>query len=346
MERTVGANLRAQPASPLRGVGGVGLGWAGGAAPRPAYAVSPEPPQRLAAENISRLGGGARPRFRQRLAHEYAIPHVGASFEDLLGLDDLDALSVCLPNHLHSPVTLAALAAGKHVLCEKPLALNGDEANAMRRLALEQGRVLQVAFNYRHRGDVDVVRQQVQSGALGRIYHTRLWWLRRRGIPTIGSWFTGSKTSGGGALIDLGVHLLDLALYLTGDPNVLTVSAATHAELGSRDIGRFDVEDFACGLLRLDEGATLAFEIAWAAHGRADNEFGLTLYGTNGGAEITVSSDRGSDSLRIYADLGGVPSEIRPNLGIGLGHIGVVRDFVDAAIGQTARRPEHSGMMG
>jgi predicted dehydrogenase len=149
------------------------------------------------------------------------------------------------------------------VLSEKPLARTGEEAARMVQAAETSDRVLQVAFNYRRRGDVQLLRRIIDEGTLGRIYHARAWWLRRRGIPSLGSWFTSKEQAGGGPLIDLGVHLLDLVLHLTDQPPVLTVSGVTHAELGPRGRGGsasgksgsgdapYEVEDLASVFLRL-----------------------------------------------------------------------------------------------
>src|SRR5690606_33761786 len=126
---------------------------------------------------------------------------------------------------------------GRHVLSEKPLARSGDEAKTMVDAAVRAGRVLQTAFNHRRRDDVEVLKHQIDAGQLGKVYYAKAHWLRRNGIPGMGSWFTNREMSGGGPLIDLGVHILDMAMYLLGEPRVLTVSASTFAELGPRGLG-------------------------------------------------------------------------------------------------------------
>jgi predicted dehydrogenase len=165
--------------------------------------------------------------------------------------------------------------------------------------------------------------------------------MRRRGIPGAGSWFVSKKMAGGGPLIDLGVHVLDMALFLLGEPEVLTVSAMTYNHLGSNGTGfdprsrktgsgnAFEVEDLGTAFIRLANGATLLLESSWATHSSAGDDFGVTLYGTDGGAEIAVHNYSWEDTLRIYSDIAGVPAEIRPRLFRGEGHSAVVRRFIN-----------------
>lgn len=278
----------------------------------------------------------------QQLGTTYNVPHLYESYEDLLARDDLDLISVCVPNHLHAPIAIAALEQGRHVLCEKPLARTAAEAQAIVDAAKRADRVLHVAFNHRMRGDVQVLKQYLDAGSLGRIYHAKASWMRRSGIPGAGSWFTNKEMAGGGPLIDLGVHVLDLALFLLGEPEVATVSAATYAELGPRGRGAsatsakmrvgssYEVEDLATAFLRLADGRTLLLEASWATYGRAGDDFGVTLYGTDGGADIEVKNYNWEDTLRIYTDVADVPAEVHPRVTKGEGHLAVVRDFVDA----------------
>jgi predicted dehydrogenase len=276
-----------------------------------------------------------------RLGAAYQIPHLYPEYQALLARDDLDVVSVCVPNYLHAPVAVAALERGKHVLCEKPLARSAVEAEAMVQAATRANRVLEVAFNHRERGDVQVLKRYLDMGRLGRIYHAKASWMRRRGIPGIGSWFTSKELAGGGPLIDLGVHVLDLALYLLGEPDVVSVSAATYAELGPQGRGgavgsnkmlvgsSYEVEDLATAFVRLTNGTTLLLEASWATHGSAGDDFGVTLYGSEGGAEIRVKNYTWEDTLRIYTDVADAPAEVHPRLTKGEGHLAVVREFVN-----------------
>ncbi|MDP9470238.1 MAG: Gfo/Idh/MocA family oxidoreductase [Chloroflexota bacterium] len=277
----------------------------------------------------------------RELATQYDIPHTYGDYRELLAHPDLDAVSVVVPNHLHLPVTLAALEAGKHVLVEKPLARNAAEGEEMVEAARRTDRVLAIAFNRRHRHDMELVHQHARVGGFGRIYYVKAFWMRRAGIPGLGTWFTNKEQAGGGPLIDLGVHVLDMALWVMGNPRILTVSAATYAELGPQGKGnwagarfkvteeaRYEVEDLATAFLRTEDGATLQLEVAWAAYTGATDEFGLTLMGSEGGAEIHVKDYALTDTLRTFGDFEGVPTECRPRLQEIHGHAGVIHKFV------------------
>ncbi len=321
-----------QQTKPLR-VGIVGLGWAGETHLK-AYLQQPNV-EVVAVADPADLRRG-------QIATTYEIPHQYADYHDLVAREDIDAVSVATPNHLHAPVAIAALDAGKHVLSEKPLARSAAEAELMVRAATNAGRVLQVAFNHRQRGDVQVLKTYIELGAMGRIYHAKASWMRRAGIPGMGGWFTNREQAGGGPLIDLGVHVLDMALYLLGEPDVIAVSAATYAELGPRGRGGrgdkksligeggYEVEDLATAFVRLGDGVTLLIEASWAVYGKSADDFGVTLYGTDGGADIAVKNYNWEDTLTIYTDTAGVPAEVRPRVTRGEGHLAVVRNFLAA----------------
>ncbi len=269
------------------------------------------------------------------------IPNLYDDYKPLVARDDLDVVNVCTPNFLHAPVAIAAMESGKHVLCEKPLASTRADAEAMVAAAARTGRALDVTFNHRQRADVQALKAYIDQGGLGRIYHTKAWWLRRNGIPGLGSWFTKKEMAGGGPLIDLGVHMLDMALYLLGEPKALTVSAAVYAELGPRGRGGsgmqkqlvgggYEVEDLASAFIRLEGNAALLLETSWATYRANNDEFGVTLYGTEGGAEIRVVNYVQGDTLMFYTDIAGLPVDIQPHLGKGEGHLASIRRFVDA----------------
>jgi predicted dehydrogenase len=250
---------------------------------------------------------------------------------------ELDAVSIATPNHMHAPAAIAALEAGCHVLCEKPLATSVAEGEAMVQAAIDHERVLQVAFNHRRRGDVEALKQHIDAGGLGRIYQAKASWMRRQGIPGMGGWFTSKAKAGGGPLIDLGVHILDMALYLMGEPEVEAVSAQTYAELGPRgkgsrgdrvEGGAYEVEDLATAFIRFQDGITLLLEASWAVYGKHGDDFGVTLYGTDGGADIEIVRYSWQDTLTIYNDTGGVPAIVRPEVRQGEGHLAVIRDFL------------------
>jgi predicted dehydrogenase len=212
-----------------------------------------------------------------------------------------------------------------------------------------------VAFNHRQRGDIQRLKAAIDAGQLGQPYYAKAWWLRRTGIPTLGSWFTQADLAGGGPLVDIGVHVLDYSLYLLGNPDVRAVSASTYDLLasagfgsspdsnktGATDAKTFDVEDLASVFMRLADGGTLLVEASWAAHRRDGDEFGITLYGTDGGAELIVDDYAPAGSLRIFGDEAGTAVARRVAAKPGRGHVAVVEQFVEKV--RSGRFGEHDG---
>jgi predicted dehydrogenase len=281
----------------------------------------------------------------RRAATTYNIARTYRHYEELLADSSIDAVSVCLPNVLHAPVTIAALEAGKHVLVEKPLARNTAEGRAMIAAAEASGKVLMIAFNRRFRQDVLWLKRRIAAGALGDIYYAKAFWMRRAGIPRLGSWFVSKEQAGGGPLVDLGVHVLDMALYMLGEPAVRTVSASTYAAFGPRGLkgweGRvafgdagltYEVEDLATAFLRLDRGATLHLEASWATHSAAADDFGVTLYGTEGGAELFVRNYATANTVRMFTDIDGVPTDMTVDVRSSEGRAEMIDRFVDAVL--------------
>ena len=230
------------------------------------------------------------------IAAQFKIPDVYEDYQDLLADASLDAITVAVPNALHAPVTLAALDAGKHVLCEKPLATTVADGQAMVAAAARAGRLLALNMHQRLRPEMSALRGAVADGRLGKIGYSKARWFRRSGIPGFGSWFTQRELAGGGVLMDIGVHMLDLAMWLLGFPKVLAVRGETQAIHGSRGrgLGRwgvdhitggtFDVEDFAAVHLRLADGGLLTVEVSWALYGRDEER--VQLFGDEGGADV------------------------------------------------------------
>lgn len=226
-----------------------------------------------------------------------------------------DVVSVAVPNKFHKPLTIAALGAGCHVLCEKPMAMNAREAEAMLRAAKEAGRRLMINFSFRFTEQAFALKRQVEAGALGRIYFGRSVWHRRRGIPGFGKWFGQKALSGGGPLIDLGVHRLDLALWLMGYPEPEWVFGTTYDPIASRLAkergAAYDVEDLAAAMIRFRDGATLILEASWASN-QKENEFMETrLYGTEGGL-IHRNVDEGYRfEAEVFVERAGCPFDMR-----------------------------------
>lgn len=210
-----------------------------------------------------------------------------ASAEAMLATEKLDVVSVCTPNKFHVELTLAALAAGCHVLCEKPMAMNAHEGRQMLEAAKDAGKRLMINFSYRFSAASRALKAQVDAGLFGDFYFGRSVWHRRRGMPGFGGWFGTKALAGGGPLIDLGVHRLDLALWLMGYPEPEWVLGNTYdpiaGPLAAASGKAFDVEDLAAGFIRFRNGATLVLEASWAANIREAELMETRLLGTRAG---------------------------------------------------------------
>ena len=227
-------------------------------------------------------------------AARFGVSTVLDSAEQLVALEEVDAVYIAVPNYLHAPISTLALEAGKHVLQEKPLALSLEDAAPLAAAARQSDKHFMLGMNQRFAGPVQRARQLVQQGRIGRPYHCKAYWRRRTGIPGIGSWFTRKQHSGGGGLLDIGVHMLDDALYELGDFDVQSVSGATYAEFGPRGLGeggwgiserpddRFDVDDFATAIIKLKSGTSVLLDAAWAMHSEQRSAMNVELYGTAG----------------------------------------------------------------
>ena len=263
----------------------------------------------------------------QAVADKFTIPRVFADYHDMLALD-LDAISIGVPNAYHAQIAIDALEAGCHVLCEKPLADTLAAGERMAAAARGSDKVLMVAFNRRYLPNSLTLKRLIDAGTLGPIYYAKTAWTRRTGIPGFGGWFTTKALSGGGPLIDLGVHALDLALHMMGYPRPVSVSGATFAEFGPRGKGAmdygtrpddpatavFDVEDFATGFIRFETGAALFVEASWAGYQPFGDDIYLQLYGRDGGARIAMPEFQKEHSLRVVTEQAGVIMESEPVL--------------------------------
>ena len=199
----------------------------------------------------------------------------------------LDAVSIAVPNKFHAPLTIAAFKQGLHVLCEKPMARTVREAERMLAAAEKAKRNLMINFSFRFSDMSYALKQQVDAGLIGDIYFGRTVWHRRRGMPGLGGWFGNKELAGGGPLIDLGVHRLDLALWLMGYPEPVAVSGSAYDPIARRvakeQKKHFSVEDLACGLIKFANGATLILEASWALNINENEHMITALYGTKGG---------------------------------------------------------------
>jgi len=223
----------------------------------------------------------------ERTAQQFGIKSVYTDAEEMIQKEKLDIVAVVTPNCYHKPQTLAALQAGCHVLCEKPMALNAQEGQEMVDAAKAAGKRLMINFSFRFTQQSWALKEQVDKGVLGNIYFGRTVWHRRRGLPGFGGWFGQKKMSGGGPLIDLGVHRLDLALWLMGYPKPKYVLGNTYQAIGvplAQKLGKkFDVEDLAAGVITFENGATLVVEASWACNIKERELMETRLMGTDGG---------------------------------------------------------------
>ncbi|HZZ18449.1 MAG TPA: Gfo/Idh/MocA family oxidoreductase [Opitutaceae bacterium] len=232
-------------------------------------------------------------------AERFGIPEVFTDYKKLLARTDIDVVSIGVPNYLHATVALDALKAGKHVMLDKPMATNAQDAAKLEAEARKRGLLFMVGQNFRFNADTQTAKQVVASGELGEIYHAKTSWSRRAGIPRIGSWFTQKRFAGGGCTYDIGVHALDRCLYLMDEFEAAAVSGQTYAKFGPRGLGNggwgkseidpkatFDVDDLSIALIKLKSGRTVLLETSWAAHGPLVDVNATQLYGTEAGLTL------------------------------------------------------------
>ena len=278
----------------------------------------------------------------KKLAKRLGADFVCTDYRDILKLEGLEAVDICTPNYLHSIIAVEALTHGIHVFCEKPDAINVREAEKMKHAAEKSGKTLMVMRNNRYRAFASYLKNYIEDGKMGDIYASRCGWQRRRGIPGKGGWFTTKAQSGGGPLIDLGVHMIDLAIWLMGNPKPVAVSGCTYEKFANSGVsdsenakfgdvdsnGTFDVEDLAMGFIRFENGACMQVEFSWASNIEKEQLF-LELRGTKTGA-VWSSND---DQLKIFAEEYGSTVDLLPNLQETVQiHEANIRHFVDVIL--------------
>ncbi len=238
-----------------------------------------------------------------KVKEQFSIGHVTTDWRELVRMKNVDAVSVCTPNKLHAAPTIAALKAGKHVLVEKPMAMNAKEAAAMVAAGRKARRLLQIGFQWRFTPAGQLLMKQRAAGKFGKILYVRCQALRRRGIPNWGV-FGQKSLQGGGPMIDIGVHILEVAHAVMGSPRPVTARGSCYTYLGNRksealcawdnwDHKTYTVEDLAVGFLKFADGASLVIESSFAAHIEKD-VFTFQIMGTKGGATM--------DPLKLFGD--------------------------------------------
>jgi predicted dehydrogenase len=244
----------------------------------------------------------------EETAKEYKGLRCYADYKDMLAEGKLDAISVCTPNFLHAQPTIDALNAGLPVIVEKPMAMNAQECEAMIAASKKNKQLLVIGFQYRFGPEATVLKRYIDEDKFGKILYGRCQALRRRGIPNWGV-FTRKDLQGGGPMIDIGVHILEVTHYLMGSPKVVSVSGNTYTYIGDSkekstdvvcgwnnwDYENYTVEDLATGFVKFDNGATLSIEASFAMHGK--DEWSSVIMGEKGGASVFP--------LEIYKDESG-----------------------------------------
>ncbi|MBD3184657.1 hypothetical protein GF312_20420 [Candidatus Poribacteria bacterium] len=234
----------------------------------------------------------------QSAATRYGISKIFTDYNKLCEMNKLDAVSICVPNYLHVPIAVCALENGKHILCEKPLSISPEEGQKILEAVRKRPELkAMMAMKFRFNKDSMYLRNLIEKGKLGDIYYGFSTYLRQLGgIPKMGTWFTKKNMSGGGPLIDNGVHFLDLIWWLMGCPKPVEAFGVTYAKFGPYGKGArgwkgepspevFDVEDLALGTIKFDNDASVMLDNAWAA--MVEKEvIGMRLCGTKGGATL------------------------------------------------------------
>lgn len=292
----------------------------------------------------------------KRMGERYGITRLYTDKDVMLReLPEIEAVSVCTWNSAHAPCTIAALNAGCHVICEKPMATSAKEAREMKEAADRNGKLLMVGFVRRYGNDCAILNDYIKNGYFGELYYGKATYLRRNGSP--GGWFGDKSRSGGGPLIDLGVHVIDLTRYLCGNPKPVSVYGATFdklknrpevkgsaggyvsAEKSSQDI--FDVEDLATALIRYDNGVVISVEASFSLNIKHDIG-NIELFGTKAGARL-------DSELEIYTELNGYMSNVQLAIPSALSFDGLfaneINHFVDCVRnGTTCKSPAEDGI--
>jgi len=298
----------------------------------------------------------------EELAAKWGVEDVFTDHRQMLKLKGLNAVSVCVPNTLHRPLAVDCLKAGMNVLCEKPLSVNAREGQKIVAAAQQSGKTLMMQFNNRYRPEAQLLRSYIDEGTLGDIYFARCGWIRRNGIPGWGGWFTQKELAGGGPLIDLAVHMLDLTMWLMGNPEPVTCMASTYSVFGPKmealgpwgtpnPKGKFDVEDMAVGMIKFAGGQTILLEASWASRVHREWVYS-TLCGTKAGASLERvfdadgEDDTSRDTLRLFTQKHGQPvnEDLIWPADPAMGRLRAVHHFCDCLVsGQAPGSPGTDG---
>jgi len=307
------------------GVGIIGGGWPGKAHAR-GYLASGGYRLHAVADLI--------PSRRREMMDQFKIPREYATWEELIADKELAAVSICLPTHLHAAATIAALRAGKHVVCERPPTLTAAEARRIDTAATKAQKVLLYGMQRRFGGPEMAAKQAIVKGYAGNVYHARTVWTRTRAVPIGTGWFTDREKSGGGALMDLGSAMLDLGWYLLGEPKPVSVYAATHKRLDNivPDGAKFDVDESATAMAKFEGGLTLEMTVSWALNqSPAQNGVVCRVHGDQGAVDVYTS--KGAVMHRAFG-VKGESKETPLKLPKMTGHAAMMRHFRECVLGK------------
>jgi predicted dehydrogenase len=280
---------------------------------------------------------------RLDFAKHNGIKKVFADAKDMFADKETEAVYIAVPNSFHAPYAEAALLAGKHVLLDKPFALNLAEAKRVTDASKKSGKLFMLGMNQRFAEEPQKIKALSEKGYFGEIYHAMAFWRRRSGIPKAGTWFGNKALSGGGGLLDIGVHMLDLCLYLMDNFEAEAVSGSTYTKFGNRGLGfggwgksdaeglAFDVDDLATALIRLKGGATVNLLISWACNQKENDMVNVELHGTEAGATCYPA-----EVYRFDAQLGASVNVGSLNPAIKYPHKERGVNFVRAVLGEEA----------
>ncbi len=288
-------------------------------------------------------------------AEKNGVKKVYSDYNEMLAKENLDAVSVCTWNSAHKAPTVAALNAGVNVICEKPMAMNSFEAEEMAKAAEKSGKLLMIGFVRRFGNDAAILKKFIDFGSMGDIYFAKATYLRRNGCP--GSWFGDKAYSGGGPLIDLGVHVMDLVRYLCGNPKPVSAYGFTYDNLGYNRAGggqswlasgssvvsgfEYNVEDFVGAAIKFANGLTMNMEASFNLNIKNDTG-SIELFGTKAGAKV-------DPHIELFSDMNGMLVDIKPvgNTSLSFGGLfeSEIEHFIDCVTkGIACRAPAEDGV--
>ena len=291
----------------------IGCGTIANSAHIPSYMNNPEAEIKYFCDII--------PEKAQAAVEKYGCGTAVTDYREVLADPEIEAVSVCTPNYAHAEISIAAMRAGKDVLCEKPAARTYSEALEMLKVQRETGRILNIGVVNRFNDSVNLIKRYIDSGKLGDIFHVYVSFRAHRSIPGLGGAFTTKAIAGGGVLIDWGVHYLDIVMYCCGDPKPLTVTGEAFCKLG-KDMknyvyknmwaentknldGTYDVDDSVTGMIRT-EGPVITFNGAWAQN-IGESETYIDFMGDKGGIRLQYGSN-----FKVYLAENGALVEYEP----------------------------------